>query len=222
MSNKSSLVVLDESPYHVAVFKPHKIATVGGRGVIRPTLLDLVREKFGNNIFPIHRLDIVTAGIVIFAKGNFAKFALENAFKKRLVKKTYLAIVEGCPTFTTKTVQTALEKQLTHAKKGPVAIQSIQQKGVMATTKFEVVKQINEKYALVKAFPISGKMHQIRIHLSSLGLPILGDTMYNAKTKLAISHTIALCATVIEFPMPKGSKRIIDASNKFNIDFYLA
>lgn len=222
MSNNkktSPLIILDESPYHLAIFKPHGIASVGARGVIRPTLLDLVRERFGNNIFAVHRLDKVTAGIIIFAKGNFAKFALENAFKKRLVKKTYFALIEGRPAFKEKTIQTALEKQETYNKKGPVALQSIQEKGVMATTKFAVINQINDDYCLIKALPITGKMHQIRIHLSFLGFPIVGDTTYGAKTKLD-KNTIALVATMIEFPLPKGSKRIIDASKYFNIKTY--
>src|SRR5580704_9950321 len=104
MADKNNLIILSQGPHHVAVFKPHNIAVVGGRGVPRPTLLDLVREKFGASIYPVHRLDRVTSGITVFARSIFAKHAIDNAFKKRLVNKTYYALAEGVANFKTITV----------------------------------------------------------------------------------------------------------------------
>ena len=212
--------IIDQSQYHIAVFKPHNMAVIGGQGVPRPTLLDLMRQKFGPQIYPVHRLDRVTCGLVLFARGMFAKHALENAFKKHLVKKTYLAVVQGIPDFKKKLLETHFSKEALNKKKGPQAIQSISDKGEIAKTKFEVLEILPNNLALIKAEPITGRMHQIRIHLSSLGLPILGDKLYGSKIILP-PQTIALCASNLEFPMPKGPKVTINAEHLFDIKSYV-
>jgi 23S rRNA pseudouridine1911/1915/1917 synthase len=212
--------IIDQSQYHIAVFKPHNMAVIGGQGVPRPTLLDLMRQKFGQQIYPVHRLDRVTCGLVLFARGMFAKHALENAFKRHLIKKTYLAIVQGIPDFKKKLVETHFSKQELNKKKGPQAIQSISDKGELAKTKFEVLDLLPNNLALIKAQPITGRMHQIRIHLSFLGLPILGDKLYGSKVIIK-PQTIALCASNLEFPLPKGAKIIINAEHLFEIKNYI-
>jgi tRNA pseudouridine65 synthase len=179
------IIILTQNQDVIAVFKPHNMFSVGGPGAVRPTLLDLVRKKFGKNIYPVHRLDRVTAGITVFARSIFAKHALDNAFNKRLVKKNYYALCEGHANFQKLTVNKALKK-----------------------------------IDLNKANPISGRMHQIRCHLASINLPIVGDKLYGAKTILA-PHTIALCAIGLSIPLPKGGRMDIDASHLFDIKSYL-
>jgi 23S rRNA pseudouridine1911/1915/1917 synthase len=203
----------------VAVFKPHNIGVVGP-GVPKPTLLDLVRDLYGKAIFPVHRLDRVTCGITVFAKGTFAKHALDNAFKRRLVKKLYYAVVEGCPQWKKKSVSASLAKENLNAKSGPVAKQNVAGEGQMAVTNFRVIRQIDERFCLIEANPVTGRMHQIRVHLAHLGLPIVGDKLYGAKTRLA-PHTIALGAVHLQLPMPKGGQVSIDATKYFVVEKYL-
>ncbi len=214
------LIILSEGPHHIAVFKPHNMSVVGGPGVVRPTLLDLMRERFGKNIFAIHRLDRVTAGITIFARSVFAKHALDNAFKKRLVHKTYWAIVEGTPNFTKISVDKKLQRSDASAKKGPLAHQNISEQGEQALTHFEVLKKLKEGVWLIEAKPVTGRLHQIRAHLQFLGLAILGDKQYGAKTTYK-EKKIALCAVGLTLPAPKGAKIVIDAKKLFSISDYL-
>ncbi len=214
------LVILSQGPHHIAVFKPHNMAVVGGPGVPRPTLLDLVREQCGKSIHPVHRLDRVTAGITLFARSIFAKHALDNAFKKRLVHKTYWAIVEGTPNFTKISVDKKLKRvDIPSKKTGPMAYQTISEQGESALTHFRVVQQISD-FWLIEAQPVSGRMHQIRAHLQFLGLPIIGDKLYGATTLLA-PHTIALCAVQLSFPLPKGGIVDIDARHLFDQKTYI-
>lgn len=218
---EQKLIILDQGPHHIAVFKPHNMATVGGRGVKRPTLLDLARERFGQNIFAVHRLDRATSGIVIFARSVFAKHAIQNAFKKRLVKKIYYAIVEGCPDFNKKIVEEPLKKIDLDNKKGPVAKQVVDKDGEKATTIIRLKKSISPDYALVEAQPISGRMHQIRAHLAFLGYPILGDTLYGAKS-WSQKNVIALCAVKLSMPLPKKAMLSIDITKDFSLQNYLS
>lgn len=219
MRPANNLVVLSQGPHHVAVFKPHNMAVIGGQGVPRPTLLDLVREKFGHNIYPVHRLDRVTAGITIFARSLFAKHAIDNAFKKRLVKKTYFALCEGRANFKKITVDQPLKKIDLAKKSGPKAQQSIDEAGDKAITNFKLLQQF-DGYCFLEAQPISGRLHQIRAHLAHLGLPIIGDKLYGSHKSLA-PHTIALCAVALSLPLPKGGRIDIDAKKLFHIDDYL-
>lgn len=215
------LIIVSEGPHHIAVFKPHNMSVVGGPGVVRPTLLDLMRERFGKNIFAVHRLDRVTAGITIFARSIFAKHAFDNAFKKRLVHKTYWAIVEGTPNFTKISVDKKLQRVDSIAKKsGPLAHQSVSEQGEHALTHFQVVKKIKEGFWLIEANPVTGRLHQIRAHLQFLGLAILGDKQYGAKTVYQ-EKKIALCAVGLTLPAPKGAKIIIDAKKLFSVNDYL-
>lgn len=210
----SKIIVLSQGPHHIAVFKPHNLAVIGGAGVPRPTLLDLVRQQFGASIFPVHRLDRVTSGITIFARSIFARHAIENAFKKRLVKKIYYALCEGQPNFTKLIVDEPLKKINLKNKSGPVAKQIVDPAGEKSITNFVVKKNYNSRYCLIEAQPVSGRMHQIRAHLAYIGLPIVGDRLYGAKTS-APPHTIALSAIAISLPLPKGKPLHLDVRDIF-------
>lgn len=215
---ESKLITLSQGPYHVAVFKPHNMCVVGGPGVPRPTLLDLVREQYGQGIFPVHRLDRVTAGITLFARGPFAKHALDNAFKRRLVKKTYYALVSEKPSWQKITVDEKLLRQNATKVTDTTKRQQISDKGDNAVTKFSFLKAVGP-YFLVEATPISGRMHQIRAHLAHLGLPIVGDKLYGSTIKLE-TQTIALLAVVLDFPLPKGGRVMVDARKYFVAEGY--
>lgn len=217
---ESKLIVLSQGPHHIAVFKLHNIAVVGGRGVVRPTLLDLVRKMFGKSVFPVHRLDRVTSGITIFARSQFAKLALENAFKKRLVNKTYFALCEGKANFHKLTVDFPLRKiDLNQKKSGPIAKQIVDEKGEKALTHLSLIKQL-DTYAWVEAKPVTGRMHQIRAHLGHIHLPIVGDKLYGAKSTTA-PHTIALCAVALSLPLPKGARLDLDVRELFDPNSYV-
>ena len=128
----------------------------------------------------VHRLDKDTSGVMIVARNQEAFLKFKNKFKNREVQKTYWAIVYG----KLKNKKGVIEKAIARAenyKKQTIANQKTKTKIRSAVTEYEVLKE-GQNYSLVEAKPKTGRMHQIRIHLSSIGHPILGDDKYKIKS----------------------------------------
>jgi 23S rRNA pseudouridine955/2504/2580 synthase len=215
-----NLFVLDEGKHHVVVDKPYNMVVVAGRGVPRPTLLDLAQEKWGKGIKPVHRIDRVTSGCCILAKSTYGQQALSDAFRRHLIEKKYLAIIEGKPSFTSINIDVRLERvDALKARKGWLATQTIHEKGKRALTRVQVWAS-NENFAVVLAKPQTGRMHQIRAHLAHVGHPIVGDKQYGSRTAFEI-HAIALFAWSISFPLPEGGRRIVQATFTKNFQEFL-
>lgn len=125
----------------------------------------------------LHRLDKDTTGVLLWAKDKETAAQMEELFKKRLIKKSYQAVVDGIP----KDKAGHIENQLGRLHQyqgqsfwGPV------DKGLIAITDWRLEKKL-DKSALLFCFPQTGRTHQIRIHLSGLGHPILGDKQYGGR-----------------------------------------
>lgn len=206
--NETKLKILDEGKHYIALYKPFNTLVTANRGYNGLTLLDLAKIQFGKNILPVHRLDRVTTGCCLFAKTLFGQQALGDLFQKHLIKKIYLTITEGVPDFKKKSVNKKLKRIHSCCKKNINHVyQTISNNddGENSITNFKVLS-VNNGFSLIEANPITGKMHQIRVHLSYLGFPILGDKLYGSKTSYA-SNAIALHAYSISFFPPEGGNR---------------
>lgn len=145
----------------------------------------------------VHRLDKETSGVIVFARNDFSYWSLIEQFKNRLVKKEYYAIVEG--KFPEK--KKIVEFKVSPDKDNPTKMKVHFLKGKEAFTEIEVEKYIDD-LTLLKIKPITGRTHQIRLTLSYLGYPILGDTKYGHK-KTEIVNRLALHSYKINFIHPK-------------------
>ncbi|MES2504346.1 MAG: RNA pseudouridine synthase [Myxococcota bacterium] len=208
-SVKTPLQILDQGKHHLVVFKPSNMVVVTGRGAPKPTLLDVAIAEFGKGIRPVHRLDRGTTGCCILAKDLFGQQALSNAFRKHLVNKTYLAIIEGVPDFKKLSVDARLKRVDTPNNKKSLAHQTIAEDGERALTHLKVLST-TDGLTLIEARPVTGRMHQIRAHLSHLGFPIIGDILYGSKRDYA-PHSLALHAYSVDFPVPEGGRKKIVA-----------
>ncbi len=206
-TTKIKLKILNEGKHYIAIFKPFNTIVVSPDfGFSEPTLLDLARHQFGKNILPVHRLDRATSGCCLFAKTQFGQCALNDLFKKHLVNKIYIAIVEGSPDFKKVSVNKKLKRIInSKAKHHTHQTISSDENGEKSLTNFKLLST-NNNFSLIKANPITGKMHQIRIHLSYLGFPILGDKLYGSKFSY-FPNAIALHAYSINFFPPEGGNR---------------
>lgn len=151
-----------------------------------------------------HRLDALTSGLLLIAKTRSARVELGKLFEQRTIQKTYQAIVIG---------QTA--------KDGTIDI-PIENKP--SSSGFKTLEQVrslrNDWLSLVKLFPKTGRTHQLRIHLSSIGFPILGDKIYGEAGEILKNKGLFLCATRLVFEHPFIQKTIdieIKPPNKFRL-----
>jgi 23S rRNA pseudouridine1911/1915/1917 synthase len=145
----------------------------------RNTLTALLRERYPDEAMEVaHRIDRETSGVLVIARGREVASFLTQAFARRAVQKTYLALVKGHPPDAGKIDQPIkLLDTKSHVMMGPAP------DGLPAVTGFRVVRRFAE-HALVEAHPETGRQHQIRVHLQSLGHPIVGDKLYGASEAL--------------------------------------
>jgi RluA family pseudouridine synthase len=202
IKNKSPLIVYDDD-HCLVVFKQAGILVVPADNH-PPSLEEILQVQLHRNVRAVHRIDKVTEGLVLFSKTDYGHQALLNAFKKRLIDKRYLLVTEGVLPFKKKTVEQALKKESTHFQQQKFFIQNIVEQGQNASTFFRLLSH-SDKASLAEARPFTGRMHQIRAHVSHLGYPINGDLIYGAKHAYPKGH-IALCACGLNFPPPKGKR----------------
>jgi 23S rRNA pseudouridine1911/1915/1917 synthase len=150
------------------------------------TLVELVEPRLSKGLWPdetrpglVHRLDRDTSGVIIMAKTPEAHSNLSKQFAHRQVKKTYLALVKGVMTTKEGTLECYIDRH--PGKRQRFAVSS--SKGRWASTKFTVEKIFGELATQVRLFPLTGRTHQLRVQLSSLGFAILGDHVYGVTEK---------------------------------------
>ena len=199
-----SLRVLYEDNHLIAVYKPAGVLVQGDKTGDR-SLMDEVKEylkekyqKPGNVFLGLlHRLDRPVSGIVLFAKTSKGASRLSEQFRNHAVEKIYYTVVEGKPKKDKAVLVHYLKKD---RSQNIVAVYNHPTAGALtAELDYETIKSSN-KFSLLKINLKTGRSHQIRAQLSSIGCPIAGDMKYGAK-KMLKNGTIALCATSLSFKL---------------------
>ena len=152
----------------------------------------------------VHRLDRDTSGVVILAKTPEVQKQLRRQFQDRKAKKTYLAVVEGQPKLAEAKIDLPLARNLKH----PTTFQ-VDPNGKPAVTFYKVLAT-SEQYSLLELKPITGRTHQLRVHLKYLGTPILGDRVYGSAKSNTLSR-LFLHAKTLEITIPEGDRRTFEA-----------
>jgi len=157
----------------------------------------------------VHRLDAETTGILLFAKSAGAVRTWGDLFESRRMHKRYLAVVRGTPSRENWTCKARLGPDpKEHGRHRVVSTSDSRAESKDAETHFQVLERKGE-LALVEARPVTGRTHQIRLHLQHAHLPIIGDTMYGTTEDRARRDTpMALRAVALEYQDPFLRKRI--------------
>jgi tRNA pseudouridine65 synthase len=186
LDRQSSLPIVYRSAGLVAVDKPSGLAVHRGQAQDSVHALELVRDQVGAYVYPVHRLDRATSGVLVFALSPEAARILSSQFEAGSVEKRYVAIVRGAPPENTR-----VDHPLSREDGKPPQ---------WAVTDLRTLLRYG-RYALVEAIPRSGRTHQIRRHLKHLSCPIIGDVRYGKgdhnrwfRTRYAF-HRLALHAS---------------------------
>jgi len=125
----------------------------------------------------VHRLDKNTSGVMVVPKTSKAHRALASQFEQHTIARAYEALLWGIPQDKTGVIDIPIGRHITHSKM--VSPQTKDPKP--ATTDYRVVAQFGERASRVQLLPRTGRTHQLRVHMTSIGCPILGDTMYGGE-----------------------------------------
>ncbi|MCA0406991.1 MAG: RluA family pseudouridine synthase [Proteobacteria bacterium] len=211
-------ITLYEDKDLMVLNKPHGLAVQGGSGMTRHLdgMLEALRDKDGVKPRLVHRLDRDTAGCIIVAKSRLAASTLAKTFRSRAARKIYWALVPGVPRVRQGRVSTWLAKGTDEHGDQKMKVAKHGDEGAdHALTYYAVVESAAQKLSWLSLKPVTGRMHQLRVHTAEIGHPIVGDPKYfdkeNWQLPGGIQNRLHLLARRIMFPHPKTGE-IIDVS----------
>lgn len=166
-----SLVIYKDADI-LAINKPSGLAVQGGTNTSRHVdgMLEALTFEAEEKPKLVHRIDKDTSGILVLARNRKSADKLTKAFREHTLQKTYLALSSGCPKQMRGEIKAPLEKA------GEKSV--VSSSGKPAVTTYDVLDNVGNKFALIAASPLTGRTHQIRAHLESIGCPIIGDDKY--------------------------------------------
>ncbi len=180
------LQILFQDDHLVAINKPAGLLVHRSRVDVHATefALQILRDQIGQIVFPVHRIDRPTSGVLLFALNKDAARELAVQFANRTVGKLYLAIVRGKTPQSNRWDEPLVEKQ-DQATDGKAQKKKPAQDAITEfitlnswTVPFSAGKYPQSRYSLVEARPLTGRKHQLRRHFNHMAYPIIGDTTY--------------------------------------------
>ena len=185
--------IIDETNDYIVVDKPPLLLVHPSKPTNARTLWSELRNLLafeianGGQVSIVNRLDRETSGLILVAKHAAAARQFGLLMQSQRIAKEYLAIVWGWPEWQTQLVDAPLARQGAHGRSQIYLKQSIHSLGAPAKTEFRVERRFRrdeEPYAIIRAVPLTGRTHQIRVHLASLGHAIVGDKIYGPNEQL--------------------------------------
>lgn len=191
------LSIIYETPDYLIADKPAGLLSVPGKS--HPDCMEARVRNYCPEALTIHRLDMATSGLMVFAKNKAAQRHLGLQFEKRQTRKTYIADVSGYPINKSGRVNLPIWTDWINRPKQMIDFE----KGRRAVTDWEVETQGNDVTRL-RLHPITGRSHQLRLHAVCLGHAILGDRLYASDKIFATSNRLHLHAHALSFREPTG------------------
>lgn len=184
-------LILFEDDDVLAFNKPPGLAVQGGSG-LKENLDDMLESlgKQGKKPKLVHRLDRDTSGVLLVAKTHFAAVKLSEAFRERATEKIYWGVTRGVPKMERGKISAPLVKrgELMKVAEG----EEEREEAKSATTLYQILERAKGQAAFVAMWPLSGRTHQLRVHMQYIGTPLLGDRYYGADAASARDISSAL------------------------------
>ncbi|MHB1103142.1 MAG: RluA family pseudouridine synthase [Devosia sp.] len=197
--------------------KPHGLASQGGTGTKRHMdgLLKSLPNKKGETPRLVHRLDRDTSGCLVVAKTKAAASHFGTVFRSRSARKIYWAIVAGNPQPKQGRISCFLAKQATTDGEQMVVVENGDPGAVHSMSYYSVTDLASRRFAWVTLKPVTGRTHQLRVHMAQLGTPIIGDPRYfnieNWEGAPGLGEGLHLHARRIALPLRSGKRLDISA-----------
>ena len=201
----ADLTILFRDPHLIAVDKPAGLAVHRGWAPERDVAMTRLRDQIGAHVFPVHRLDRATSGVLLFALSAEVAARVCESFATGLAEKTYLALVRGVPPEEILVDRALPPGEDPHAPR------------VFAQTMI-VRREVFGRYSLVEARPLTGRLHQVRRHLKHISCPLIGDVNYGKGEHNRLFrerhglHRLFLHATHLRLPHPMEGGQLDIAS----------
>ena len=191
--------IIFNDDYLIVVNKIAKILVQASPRGEKNTLTSLIAKQLGEKAFPCHRLDRETTGLIVYAKNQSLQKNIMDQFKRREIKKKYIAFIEG-----------GMKK-----KKGMLKGQILDREGKIykekpkeAKTFYRVLRSF-ENWSMVELEPVTGRTNQLRIQLSQIGNPILGESKYAFRRDFMVRFKrLALHAFYLSFTHPLSRDKV--------------
>jgi len=201
----TALLVLD---------KPSGLLSVPGRGEDKQDCLSARAQHLYPDALIVHRLDMATSGLMVLARGIDAQRSLNAAFAERRVNKRYIAVVDGVlppPPEAWGLIDLPIIVDWPNRPRRMIDHQT----GKPSTTRWRVLpQQVSAATTRVELEPITGRSHQLRVHLQALGHPILGDALYGNPRVQALADRLLLHACLLELAHPVTGQTLRFVSNE--------
>jgi 23S rRNA pseudouridine955/2504/2580 synthase len=201
-------LVIHRDDWVIALNKPSGLAVQGGSGTERHVdgLLDGLRFGLEERPRLVHRLDKDTSGLLLIARNGQAAKRLSESFRDRETEKLYWAVVVGVPPRTEGAIDLPLAKR--PGARDRETMQVDHEEGQKALTHFRIMDRAGNRAALLALWPRTGRTHQLRVHCTEIGCPILGDRKYGGEEALlstiADARRLHLHARRLTLPHPSG------------------
>ena len=191
-----AIPILHEDEHLIVVGKPAGVLVVPAPGRGGATLVDILQRARSERLYPVHRLDEDTTGVLVIARTLAAKAALEGLFERHELERIYAALVDRMPT----PPAGRIESQLAEDERG--IMRSVLRGGERAITHYRALVR-RGRHVLVECRLETGRRNQIRAHLSELGCPVVGDRKYGFRAASGGRATrVMLHAESIRFSHP--------------------
>lgn len=195
------ITVLHADTHVLVVEKPAGMLSVPGRGADKQDCLSLRVQQLYADALIVHRLDMATSGLLLMARGAEAQTTLGKAFAARQVHKRYQALVHG---------RLHADAECWHAIDLPIApdwpnrpLRIIcAQTGKPSLSRWRCMAQADDRTTRLELEPVTGRSHQLRVHLQAIGHPIVGDALYTLNGTPPVADRLMLHATQIAFAHP--------------------
>ena len=222
----TDLNIVYEDEFLLVINKPDNLVVHPGHGTKNDTLVDIITQKYSslyesiNSYRPgiVHRLDKNTTGLMVIAKNDTIQQTLSEMIAKKEIIRKYLTITQNIP----KDHSGKISNKIAPSRRKKDTMSISYNRGKIAVTEYKIIHTYENNYSIIECHLLTGRTHQIRLHMQYIGCPILGDKTYGIDSDLIsrqalhsyymfLKHPITGKNIELECPLPEDMQNVIQS-----------